>query len=41
MRVGTRDYNSFFKGVIDDIRIYSRALNASEINELYHENDWK
>ncbi len=27
----------YFDGVIDDIRIYSRALSASEIVDLYHE----
>ena len=30
----------FFHGDIDDIRIYNRALNESEIQELYHENGW-
>jgi hypothetical protein len=36
-RIGTRDFNSYFKGAIDDIRIYSRVLTASEINALYNE----
>lgn len=26
----------FFKGVIDDVRVYSRALSASEIKQLYN-----
>ncbi len=30
-----------FNGVIDDIRIYNRALTASEIDALYHEGGWK
>ena len=30
----------FFKGKIDDIRIYNRALSAEEILALYHEGDW-
>lgn len=29
------DGKSFFKGLIDEVRIYSRALSASEIKELY------
>ena len=40
LRIGTRDLNSYYKGVIDDIRIYSRVLNDTEINSLYHENGW-
>jgi hypothetical protein len=35
--VGTEDYlhaTEFFKGSLDDIRIYSRALNDTEIREL-------
>lgn len=31
---------AYFKGAIDDIRIYSRALTNYEILMLYHENDW-
>ncbi|MCJ7816994.1 MAG: LamG domain-containing protein, partial [Candidatus Aenigmarchaeota archaeon] len=26
----------YFNGTIDDVRIYNRALNASEIQALYH-----
>jgi len=37
MRVGTRDFNSFFKGAIDDIRVYNRILTQTEIMELYKE----
>ncbi len=35
VRIGTRDLNSFFKGSIDDVRMYSRALDSTEIKELY------
>jgi PKD repeat protein len=28
-----------FKGVLDDVRIYNRALSASEITALYHHKD--
>ncbi|MFC2093074.1 LamG domain-containing protein [Bacteroidota bacterium] len=31
---------SYFKGVIDDIRIYDYAISLSDINELYHEGGW-
>jgi len=30
-----------FKGQIDDIRIYNRALTDSEIQTLYHEGGWQ
>jgi hypothetical protein len=29
-----------FLGMIDDVRIYSRALSLSEIQQLYHEGGW-
>jgi hypothetical protein len=32
--------NQWFKGIIDDIRIYNKALSESEIQELYCENGW-
>ncbi|MBU0486624.1 MAG: PKD domain-containing protein [Bacteroidetes bacterium] len=35
---GTND--QFFKGQIDDIRIYNRPLNQAEIDSLYHEGGW-
>ncbi len=34
------DGSVFFDGLIDDVRIYNRALSVSEINSLYHEGDW-
>lgn len=39
-RIGTRDFNSFFKGAVDDIRMYNRILDSTEIQNLYHENGW-
>ncbi len=30
----------FFHGKIDDLRMYSRALSADEVNELFLENGW-
>ena len=32
--------NYYFDGVIDDIRIYNRALTDSEIDSLYREGGW-
>jgi hypothetical protein len=31
----------FYKGLLDDIRIYNRALSESEIQLLYQERGWK
>jgi len=39
-RIGTRDFKSFFKGAIDDLRIYNRVLSVSEISEMFHERGW-
>ncbi len=35
--IGTREagYNYFFKGIIDDVRIYNKALSADEIAGIY------
>ena len=30
-----RDYNRYYSGKVDDLRIYSRALSASEIQTLH------
>ncbi len=30
----------YFDGVLDDIKIFSRALNEYEISNLYHEGGW-
>jgi len=40
LEIGRFDNNYYFKGWIDDIRIYNKALNESEIQELYHEGGW-
>jgi hypothetical protein len=38
MTIGSRgNIVRFFRGVIDDIRIYNRNISESEINALYHE----
>ena len=30
----------WFNGVLDEVRIYNRALSASEVDSLYHLNGW-
>jgi hypothetical protein len=37
MRIGTKDFASYFKGAIDNINIYNRALSGSEVLQLYHD----
>jgi hypothetical protein len=38
LRIGTTTLESFFKGSIRDVRIWNRALSASEISALYNGN---
>jgi hypothetical protein len=35
IRIGTRDFGSFFDGSIDELRIYNRELSDSEIKQIY------
>jgi hypothetical protein len=35
LRIGTRDRESFFLGAIREVRIWSRALTAAEVDVLY------
>ena len=37
-RVG-QDYQ-YMDGLVDDVRIYNRALSVNEIQSLYHEGGW-
>lgn len=37
LRFGTRDFNSYYQGAIDDVRFYNRVLTDLEITELYSE----
>ncbi len=39
VRLGTRDFSSYFEGAIDDVRFYNRVLTASEIHALHQEGD--
>ena len=32
--------NEYYKGLLDDVRIYKRALTPSEVQSLYHEGGW-
>ncbi|MBU0763234.1 MAG: hypothetical protein KJ607_00200, partial [Bacteroidetes bacterium] len=40
--IGAQVYDGtlFFNGLLDDIRIYNRALDSAEIGSLYHLNGW-
>jgi len=38
VRIGTRDFNSFFQGAVDDLRVYDRVLTPVEIEALYNES---
>jgi hypothetical protein len=35
LRLGTRDFSSFFQGGLTRVRLWNRALNAQEISALY------
>ncbi len=39
MGADRRDYNRYYSGKVDDLKIYSRALTASEIGTLYTVED--
>lgn len=39
-RTATSGYEHSFKGQLDDIRIYDKALSDNEVLSLYHENGW-
>jgi hypothetical protein len=36
LRIGTRDFSSYFQGQIRELRIWNRLLSESEVNELYN-----
>src|SRR5271166_5777563 len=35
MRIGTRDFNSYFEGEICEVRVWNRTLTASEVASLF------
>ena len=35
LRIATRDFNSFFLGAIREVRVWNRALTASEVQLVY------
>lgn len=37
VRIGTRNFTSYFQGAIDDVRFYNRVLSPAEIQQLYTE----
>ena len=36
LRIGTRDFNSYFEGQIREVRVWNRLLSAAEISALYN-----
>lgn len=38
--IGKNQEGQYFYGKLDDIRVYERALNETEIQQLYHEGGW-
>ena len=38
IRMGENVIDKYFDGIIDDIRIYNKALSEAEITSLYNEN---
>ena len=34
VRIGTKDFASYFKGAIDNLYIYNRALSGAEVGQL-------
>ena len=34
--IGAPNFGQFWDGVIDDIRIYNRALSPTEVKQLYN-----
>ncbi|MFA6432512.1 MAG: LamG domain-containing protein [Candidatus Paceibacterota bacterium] len=36
LRIGLWDFGTYFGGKIDDVRVYNRALSASEVQQLYN-----
>jgi Concanavalin A-like lectin/glucanases superfamily len=36
-RIGARNDGLYFDGMIDDVRVYDRALTATEVQQLYSE----
>jgi hypothetical protein len=37
VRIGTRDFASFFKGAVDNLYVYNRALSPTEVLQLYQD----
>lgn len=37
LRVGTRDFNSYFKGAIDNLLVYNRVLSQEEVTLLFQD----
>ena len=37
VRIGTRDFASYFKGAIDNLYVYNRALSPAEVDQLHRD----
>lgn len=37
VRIGTMDFESFFKGTVDNLLFYNRVLSPFEVNQLFHD----
>ena len=38
LQIGGSQYGEYFKGLIDEVRIYNRALSATEIQTIYQQD---
>lgn len=41
VEIGTEADGRHFNGMIDDVRIYNRAINETEVDSLYHLGGWE
>src|SRR5262249_8731703 len=38
LQIGASQFGEYFKGLIDEVRIYNKALSATEIQTIYHQD---
>jgi hypothetical protein len=38
LQIGASEYGEFFKGLIDEVRIYNRSLSSAEVQAIYQQN---
>ena len=39
-RIGSHNNIQYYTGIIDDVRIYNRELEQTDVNTLFHEGGW-